>query len=118
MRGKVLLFFVFCFIFSLLLSVPAAKASETAELSVISANISGLPAFVSKYDRDVSESQKTLGSMLNASGYDIICVQEDYGYHSVFAAETKLETVSKSCGGVNINSRRINLFQELVCILL
>ncbi len=110
MRGKVLLLFVFCFIFSLLLSVPAAMASETAELSVISANISGLPSFVSKYDRDVSESQKTLGSMLNESGYDIICVQEDYGYHSVFAAEmTNYPYQTYTTGGVPVGDG-LNIF--------
>lgn len=69
---------------AVILSVTACAAES---LSVISANIAGLPSFASKYDRDVPASQKTLGQMLNASGYDIVCVQEDFGYHDIFAAE-------------------------------
>jgi hypothetical protein len=39
--------------------------------------------------------------MLNESGYDIICVQEDFGYHSVFAAEmTNYPYQTYSTGGV------------------
>ena len=82
---KVFLIFFVC-IMAAALSVFAV-ANEKAEISIISANVSGLPSFVSKYDRDVSQSQKTLGKMINEKGYDIVCVQEDFQYHSVFSAE-------------------------------
>lgn len=49
----------------------AAGAGERAEISIISANISGLPAVFSKYDRDVPASQKTLGRMLKESSNTI-----------------------------------------------
>ena len=75
-----------CLLLAAAFSVVAG-AGEPAEISIISANISGLPAVFSKYDRDVPASQKTLGRMLNESGYDIVCVQEDFGYHDIFAAE-------------------------------
>ncbi|MBQ2732613.1 MAG: hypothetical protein IJF74_00500, partial [Clostridia bacterium] len=78
--------------------------------SVISANVSGLPAFVSKYDRDVPESQKTLGALLNERGFDIVCVQEDYGYHSVFAAEmTNYPYQTHTTGAVPIGDG-LNIF--------
>ena len=82
-------FFVTLLLFCILFCFPhfAAYADDGNRLSIISANVSGLPASLSKYDRDVPAAQKTLGEMLNDSGYDIICVQEDFGYHSVFAKE-------------------------------
>ncbi len=76
---------------------------KTLELSVISANVSGLPAFLSKYDRNVPDSQRILGKMLNESGYDIICVQEDFQYHSTFSAEmTNYPYKTYTSGGVPI----------------
>lgn len=104
-------------IISLLLAIAAAalfpitaSADEAASLSLISANISGLPSFVSKYDRDVPAAQSTLGKMLNESGYDIVCVQEDYRYHSVFAAEmTNYPYQTYTSGGVPIGDG-LNIF--------
>ena len=98
-----------CVVISCFFSIEVL-AADTAELSVISANISGLPSFVSKYDRDVQKSQKTLGKMLNESGYDIVCVQEDYGYHSVFSAEmTRYPYQTYTTGGAPIGDG-LNIF--------
>ena len=60
-------------------------------LSVMSANVAGLP-IPSKFDKDgkvVPKTQKILGQLLNTSGVDIICVQEDFQYHSILAAQMK-----------------------------
>lgn len=82
------------------------------ELSVISANVSGLPAFLSKYDRDVPASQEILGGMLNGSGYDIICVQEDFQYHDKLAATmTDYPYHTYSSGGVPIGDG-LNIFSK------
>ena len=86
------------------------SAEDNAQLSVISANVSGLPSIFSKYDRDVSYSQKTLGKMLNDSGYDIVCVQEDFQYHSVLASEmTSYPYQTHETGGVPIGDG-LNIF--------
>ncbi len=84
MKKGILIFFV-CLV-AAMFSI-FAKADETAELSVISANVSGLPSFATKYDRDVKNTQTTLGKMLNEKGYDIVCVQEDFHHHSALAAQ-------------------------------
>lgn len=82
------------------------------ELSVISANVSGLPAFLTKYDRDVPKCQATLGKMLNESGYDIICVQEDFQHHDILENEmtaypykTYVSGGVPICDGLNIFSK-------------
>ncbi len=93
-------------------SIFASAQNETAELSIISANVAGLPAFLSKYDRDVQKSQETLGKMLNESGYDIICVQEDFGYHSTLAAKmTNYPYTTYTSGGVPIGDG-LNIFSK------
>ena len=107
MKKAILIFFV-CFVSAIFLIF--AEADETVELSIISANISGLPSFASKYDRDVSQSQKTLGKMLNEKGYDIVCVQENYQYHSVFSAEmSNYPYKTYETGGVPIGDG-LNIF--------
>ena len=88
------------------------NANKNIELSVISANVSGLPESLSKYDRDVAKSQETLGTMLNESGYDIICVQEDFGYHSHLAAKmTNYAYQTYTSGGVPIGDG-LNIFSK------
>ena len=92
--------------------ILASAKEESVELSVISANVSGLPEFLSKYDRDIPKSQATLGKMLNESGYDIICVQEDFGYHSTLAAEmTNYPYKTYTSGGVPIGDG-LNIFSK------
>ncbi|MBE6679451.1 MAG: hypothetical protein E7598_02895 [Ruminococcaceae bacterium] len=90
----------------------SSAQNETSELSVMSANVAGLPAFLSKYDRDVPKSQEALGKMLNESGYDIICVQEDFGYHSALASQmTNYQYQTYTSGGVPIGDG-LNIFSK------
>ena len=82
----------------MLLSVGTAAFAEDdtpniteSSLSVMSANVAGLP-IPSKFDKDgkvVPKTQKILGQLLNESGVDIICVQEDFQYHAILAAQMK-----------------------------
>lgn len=82
----------------MLISVGTVAFAEDEEanvtestLSVMSANVAGLP-IPSKFDKDgkvVSKTQKLLGQFLNESGIDIICVQEDFQYHAILAAQMK-----------------------------
>ena len=82
----------------MLLSVGTAAFAEDdtpniteSSLSVMSANVAGLP-IPSKFDKDgkvVPKTQKILGQLLNESGVDILCVQEDFQYHAILAAQMK-----------------------------
>lgn len=111
-RAKTTLLLFLCVI-SVFFGIPTyAEGEEAAELSIISANVSGLPSFLSKYDRDVQASQKTLGEMLNKSGYDIICVQEDFGYHDTLAATmTDYPYQTYTSGGVPVGDG-LNVFSK------
>ena len=115
MKNKISNAFIYLFAFTVFLSAFSSfvYASEnTTELSVISANISGIPAFLTKYDRDVPNAQKTLGKMLNESGYDIICVQEDFYYHDEFSGEmTNYRYTTISIDNVPFNDG-LNIFSK------
>ena len=108
---KAALSIILCAIF-IIFCTPVCAEGETESLSLISANVSGLPAFLSKYDRDVPASQKALGEMLNNSGYDIICVQEDFQYHDTLAATmTDYPYRTYTSGGVPIGDG-LNIFSK------
>ena len=110
-RAKKALLAFLCVI-TVLSGIPTYAAKETQSLSIISANVSGLPAAFSKYDRDVPSSQKTLGGMLNDSGYDVICVQEDFQYHDTLAATmTSYPYKTHTSGGVPIGDG-LNIFSK------
>lgn len=96
----------------MLISVGTAAFAEDEEanitegtLSVISANVAGLP-IPSKFDKDgkvVPKTQKILGQLLNESGVDIVCVQEDFQYHAIFAAQMdKYPYTTYTSGGVPV----------------
>ena len=86
MKNRVLkhiCFLLAAVVFLSALSIITLANEDTVELSIISANVSGIPSYLTKYDRDVKKCQETLGKMLNESGHDIICVQEDFQYHTI-----------------------------------
>ena len=96
---------------AIMLAITAAATDKT-ELSIISANVSGLPSIFSKYDRNVPSVQKTLGKMLNESGYDIICVQEDFQYHAELSAEmSNYPYTTYTSGGVPMGDG-LNIFSK------
>ena len=100
------------FLLTAIMLAITAVASGKNELSIISANVSGLPSVFSKYDRDVPSAQKTLGKMLNESGYDIICVQEDFQYHAELSAEmSNYPYTTYTSGGVPIGDG-LNIFSK------
>lgn len=70
-------------------SVAASAQAEekTKELSIISSNVGGLPipSFFSDNKKVVPKAEVVLGEMLNESGIDIICVQEDFQFHELLA---------------------------------
>ena len=61
-------------------TIAFAEENTSNKLTIISSNVAGLP-IPSKFDKDgkvVPKTQKIMGEMLNNSGIDIICVQEDF----------------------------------------
>ena len=78
--------------FVLLLSalcVPAF-AAEKKTVSLLNYNVAGLPDFkrlIGKGDKDVPQNQRNIGKILNSRSYDIVAVQEDFGYHSKLVGE-------------------------------
>ncbi len=86
------------------LSLSSFAAQETEKtLSVISANVAGLPipmVFSSEH-RSVPSAQKRFGRMLNESGIDIICVQEDFQFHRRLAKQmTNYPYQTYTSGGI------------------
>lgn len=63
-----------------------ASAEDGVSVSMLCYNVAGLPdlnAILKKDNaKDVEGNQTQLGALLNESKYDVIAVQEDFGYHS------------------------------------
>ena len=85
---------VFCIAAALMLCVvclcPAASAAEggtETQLTILCSNVGGLPIpmLFSPGHKFVPRTQAVLGRMLNESGADIVCVQEDFQYHDLLA---------------------------------
>lgn len=62
-----------------------AEENEAKEFKALCYNVAGLPDFnklLGKGGKDVKNNQKLIGELINKSDYDIVAVQEDFGYHS------------------------------------
>lgn len=74
--------------FSALSAVSSAAQDENIkEISIISSNVGGLPipSVFSENKKVVPRAEIVLGKMLNDSGIDIVCVQEDFQFHELLA---------------------------------
>ena len=81
-------------VFALILSMTAAFADEpeAKELTMLTYNVAGLPSLdgiIGQQGVNVPEHQKFIGKELNAAGYDVIAVQEDFGYHCYLSGGLK-----------------------------
>ena len=69
----------------------AAHADSAAEptLAILCSNVGGLPipALFSSTHKIVPSAERKLGKMLNQSGADVVCVQEDFQYHALLAKQ-------------------------------
>ncbi len=65
--------------------VTCAGAAEvtTGSFSVLNFNIAGLPSLSDSSGKE--SRQKYLGSAIKKDGFDIVCVEEDFGYDKSFA---------------------------------
>lgn len=98
----------------LVTNVAVTKAEETNEITVLCQNVDGLPFQYLWGDdiRAISLSQSKLGKLLNESGYDVVCVQEDFQFHDLLAAQmTNYPYKTTTSGGVPVGSG-LNVFSK------
>jgi len=69
-------------LFCVYTGAAAEPAREAHTLTVINYNVAGLPKLFGNSADDVAENQRQIGEILGARAYDIVAVQEDFGYHS------------------------------------
>lgn len=85
-------------------AVTAGAVSEQKTLNMLCYNVAGLPGIkgiMGVQDADVPENQKNIGKTLNGLDYDVIAVQEDFGYHKNLAAGlTSFPYVTVHTGGI------------------
>lgn len=68
------------------LPVMGSAPAEPKEISILNYNVAGLPKLFGNAAADVEANQRAIGQILAGSEYDIITVQEDFGYHKALAA--------------------------------
>ncbi len=108
-----------CVCLSALLLLPgvclagfAAHLPET--LTIACSNVEGLPipALFSSRHRIVPVAEKKLGKMLDQSGADVVCVQEDFQYHCLLAAQmTNYPYATFTSGGIPAGDG-LNIFSK------
>ncbi|MCR5484686.1 MAG: hypothetical protein K6F09_03745 [Clostridiales bacterium] len=82
-----------------------AENGQTGTFRVFCYNVFGLPKLISGVDRgvkwDTTFNQRSIGRYLNGEPYDVVAVQEDFGYHRLLAAEmTKYKYRTQPHGGI------------------
>lgn len=69
---------VLCFLFA---SFPVSADNDSQNtLSIVNINVAGLPEWISGTEGNANQIK--IGQQLTAGNYDVIAVQEDFGYHS------------------------------------
>lgn len=94
--------------------VAFAEEKTTDTISIISANVAGLPipSAFSDDGKVVPFNQKKMGQKLNESGIDVICVQEDFQYHNTLAKQmTNYPYQTYTSGGIPVGSG-VNIFSK------
>lgn len=84
---KTMAFVLACVLLLTMSAVTALAADKTVKL--LCYNVAGLPSIsglMGMENTDVAGNQRQLGRLLNTEAYDIIAVQEDFGYHRFLSA--------------------------------
>jgi len=97
-----------------------AEESESITLSFLNYNVAGLPDFkalIGQGEKDVKSNQTMLGKKLNESDFDVVAVQEDFGYHKYltkgmteFDYETPTSGSVPGGDGLNIYTKGIKIY--------
>ncbi len=91
-----------------------AKEDNQTQLTIISSNVAGLPipSAFSDSKKVVPDAQVEIGKILNATGADIICVQEDFQFHAKLAQQmTDYPYQTYTSGGVPTGDG-LNIFSK------
>ena len=89
-------------------------ADAPASLTVACSNVEGLPipALFSSRHKIVPAAEKKLGAMLNQSGTDVVCVQEDFQFHALLASQmTNYPYRTFTSGGIPVGDG-LNVFSK------
>ena len=85
----------------------------TGELNVISFNVDGLPvpSFLSSTKRNAVTATKLIAQQINFTDCDILCVQEDFNFHSILKNNLDMEYATETSGGAAIGDG-LNFFSK------
>ena len=89
-------------------------AENKKSFTLICSNVAGLPipSFATSEKRSVPEAEKKIVATLNASGADIICVQEDFQYHGILdRGMTNYPYKTYTSGGIPVGDG-LNVFSK------
>lgn len=105
-------------VLALLLSLCAVTtfADDARELSMLCYNVAGLPSIgklIGMEGADVPGNQRSLGKQLNRSGYDVIAVQEDFGYHALLSGGLTAYSYKTAHTGGIPGGDGMNVFSKL-----
>lgn len=112
MKKKLLTILLVCLLS--MLFTNSISADETKTLSIYNQNVAGLPipAIFNDNYKIVSNAQKRIGKVLNSSGYDVVCVQEDFTYHDILSAQmTNYKYKTKTSGSIPYGDG-LNIFSK------
>lgn len=96
-------FFAVCTVFI----VGCKKADKSAELTILSYNVAGLPAGISSSKPD--RNTPFIAQLIN--GYDVVHIQEDFNYHDTLLSYTTYPYVTPTMGQV-IEGDGLNVFSK------
>ncbi len=92
--------------------------SEKYHLKAVNFNVAGLP-FVASFGENLIANQKSAGKYLSENDFDIVAVQEDFGYHKYLVnSMSGLEYMTSHTGGIpggdglNIFTKDMPLYNE------
>lgn len=89
-------------------------SAEEKKITIYCQNVAGLPipSMFADDGKVIPKTQKIMGKMLNEIGADVICVQEDFQYHSVLAAQmTNYPYQTYTSGGIPVGDG-LNIFSK------
>lgn len=97
-----------------------AAETDSVTLSFLNYNVAGLPDFkalIGQGEKDVKANQIQLGNIFNESDFDVIAVQEDFGYHkNLVKGMTKFGYQTPTSGsvpggdGLNIYTKNTKIY--------
>ena len=92
--------------------------AEKYSVKAVNFNVAGLP-FAVLSGENVAENQKTAGAYLSQNGFDIVAVQEDFGYHnslvegmSGFNYDTNHTGDIPGGDGLNVFTKDMTIYNE------